>query len=122
MTSYPSATKASSAVLADAATSDPANSKFELIYFGIQVRAEIPRLILAYAGAKVKYTTAVSSVVLFGPYVGLEDELTYHGFVVFFFSLSLVQEWPAMKQKTRYGSLPVSVPFSCFCQDSQQQA
>ncbi|KAG0012479.1 hypothetical protein BGZ81_001564 [Podila clonocystis] len=73
MTSYPSATKASSVVLAEAATSNPADSKFELIYFGIQVRAEIPRLMLAYAGANVKYTTA---------------------------------DWPAMKQKTRYGSLP----------------
>ncbi|KAG0096477.1 hypothetical protein BGZ93_004479 [Podila epicladia] len=58
MTSYPSATKATSTVLAEATTSNPADSKFELVYFGIQVRAEIPRLILAYAGANVKYTTA----------------------------------------------------------------
>ncbi|KAG0332159.1 hypothetical protein BG000_010276 [Podila horticola] len=73
MNSYPTATKASSAVLAEAATSNPVDSKFELIYFGIQVRAEIPRLMLAYGGANIKYTTA---------------------------------DWPAMKQKTRYGSLP----------------
>ncbi|KAF9316484.1 hypothetical protein BG003_001902 [Podila horticola] len=32
--------------LAETATSNPVDSKFELIYFGIQVRTEIPRLIL----------------------------------------------------------------------------
>ncbi|KAG0326219.1 hypothetical protein BG000_001497 [Podila horticola] len=54
---------ASSAVLAETATSNLVDSIFELIYFGIQVRAEIPRLMLAYGGVNVQYTTADWSAV-----------------------------------------------------------
>ncbi|KAG0342667.1 hypothetical protein BG004_005618 [Podila humilis] len=71
---YPIATKASSAVLAKAAAGNSADSKFELIYFPLHARAEIPRLMFVYTGAKVEYTAA---------------------------------DWPAMKEKTRFGHLPV---------------
>lgn len=60
MASYPIATKASSAVLAQAASLNSADSKFQLFYFGLQARAEIPRLMLAYAGANVEHVSAVS--------------------------------------------------------------
>ncbi|KAF9307697.1 hypothetical protein BG003_000347 [Podila horticola] len=72
--SYPVATKASSAVLAQAASLNSADSKFQLFYFGLQARAEIPRLMLAYAGANFEHVSA---------------------------------DWPAMKEKTRFGCLPV---------------
>ncbi|KAG0353691.1 hypothetical protein BG005_007071 [Podila minutissima] len=72
--SYPVATKASSAALAQAASLNSADSKFQLFYFGLQARAEIPRLMLAYAGANVEHVSA---------------------------------DWPAMKEKTRFGCLPV---------------
>ncbi|KAF9330675.1 hypothetical protein BG006_006362 [Podila minutissima] len=72
--SYPVATKASSAALAQAASLNSADSKFQLFYFGLQARAEIPRLMLAYAGANVEHVSA---------------------------------DWPTMKEKTRFGCLPV---------------
>lgn len=57
--SYPVATKASTAVLAQAASLNSADSKFQLFYFGLQARAEIPRLMLAYAGANFEHVSAV---------------------------------------------------------------